>query len=98
MIAKEASTKVPVEYTNFVDEFFSDLASKLSEHTGINDHAIELVNDHLSHPQVLPSFLIGCWTDADLSINATKIVFNFEGVDGSGGHSGDFDVIFSVTY
>ena len=36
----------------------------LPEHTGINDHAIELVDDHPSHPQVLPSFLTGSRTDA----------------------------------
>ena len=32
------------EYINFADIFFPDLASKLPKHTGINDHAIELVN------------------------------------------------------
>ena len=37
-----APTKVPVEYANFA--FSLDLASKLHEHTGINNHAIELVN------------------------------------------------------
>ena len=42
LIAKETSTKVPVKYGNFA--FSPDLASKLPEHTGINDHAIELVD------------------------------------------------------
>ena len=51
-----ALTKVPVEYANFA--FSPDLASKLPEHTKINDHAIELVDDHPSHLQVLPSFPI----------------------------------------
>ena len=57
-----APTKVPVEYTDFA--FSPDLASELPEHTGINDHAIELVDDHPSHPQVLPSFLTGSRTNA----------------------------------
>ena len=43
LIAKEAPTKVPVEYANFADVFSPDL-SGLSEHTGINDRAIELVD------------------------------------------------------
>ena len=42
LIAEKAPTKVPVEYADFA--FSPDLASKLSEHTGINDHAIELVD------------------------------------------------------
>ena len=42
LIAKEASTKVPVKYANFA--FSPDLGSKLSEHTGINDYAIKLVD------------------------------------------------------
>ena len=45
LIAKEAPTKVPAEYSNFADVFSPDLASKLSEHIGINNHAIELVDD-----------------------------------------------------
>ena len=44
MIAKEAPTKVPAEYSDFADIFSPDLASELPEHTGINDHAIELVD------------------------------------------------------
>ena len=42
LIAKEAPTKVPAEYLDFADVFSPDLASKLPEHIGINDHAIEL--------------------------------------------------------
>ena len=42
LIAKEAPTKVPVEYANFA--FSPYLTSELSELTGINDHAIELVD------------------------------------------------------
>ena len=44
LIAKEAPTKVPAEYLDFADVFSPDLASELPKHTGINDHAIELVN------------------------------------------------------
>ena len=44
VIAEEAPTKVPVEYANFVDVFSPDLASKLPDHTRINDHSIELVD------------------------------------------------------
>ena len=43
LIAEEALTKVPVKYTDFANMFSLDLASKLPEHTGINNHAIELV-------------------------------------------------------
>ncbi len=43
--ADEAPTKVPSEYTDFVDVFLPKLAIELPEHTGINDHAIELVDD-----------------------------------------------------
>ena len=48
LIAKEASIKIPDKYIAFADVFFLDLAAKLSEHTGINDHAIELVDGQQS--------------------------------------------------
>ena len=44
LIAEGAPTKVPAEYADFADVFSLNLASKLPQHTGINDHAIELVN------------------------------------------------------
>ena len=44
MIVEKAPTKVPAEYLDFVDVFSPDLASELPEHTGINNHAIELVD------------------------------------------------------
>ena len=44
MIAKEASKKVSAKYLDFADVFSPDLASELSEYTGINNHAIKLVN------------------------------------------------------
>ena len=45
LIAEEAPIKVPAEYSDFEDVFSPDLASELLEHTGINDYAIELVDD-----------------------------------------------------
>ena len=44
LIAKKAFTKVSAEYLDFVDVFSPELASKLPEHTGINNHAIKLVD------------------------------------------------------
>ena len=44
LIAEEAPTKVPAEYSNFADVFSLDLVSELPEHTRINNHAIKLVN------------------------------------------------------
>ena len=41
----EAPTKILSEYADFADVFSPKLAAELSEHTGINDHAIELVDD-----------------------------------------------------
>ena len=45
LIAKEAPTKVSVEYVNFADVFSSDMAAKLPKHTRINDHAIVFVDN-----------------------------------------------------
>ena len=44
LIAEKASTKVSAEYSDFADVFSSDVASKLFEHTGINNYAKKLVN------------------------------------------------------
>ena len=44
LIAEEALMKIPDEYVDFANVLSPDLASELPEHTGINDHAIELVN------------------------------------------------------
>ncbi len=43
--ADEAPTEVPSEYADFADVFSPKLAVELPKHTGINDHAIELVDD-----------------------------------------------------
>ena len=53
LIAVEASTKVPAKYSDFTDVFSPDLASELPEHTGINNHAIELV-DKCQQPSYRP--------------------------------------------
>ena len=44
LIAEEASIKVFAKYLDFVNVFSPDLASKLLKHTGINNHAIKLIN------------------------------------------------------
>ena len=43
--ADEAPTKVPSEYADFADIFSLKLAVELPKHTGINNHAIKLVDD-----------------------------------------------------
>ena len=45
LIAKEALTKIPNKYINFAIVFFPNLASKLHEHTEINNYAIKLVDN-----------------------------------------------------
>ena len=44
LIAEKAFTKVPTEYSDITHVFSPDLAFKLPEHIGINNHAIELLN------------------------------------------------------
>ena len=51
VVKHKVGSIVPVKYTDFA--FSLDLTSKLPEHTGNNNHAIELVNDNLNHPQAL---------------------------------------------
>ena len=43
LIAEEAPTKVPAEYSDFADVFSPNLVSELPKYSKINDHAIELV-------------------------------------------------------
>ena len=45
LVANEAPTSIPTEYSDFADVFSPELASELPEYTGINDHAIKLVDD-----------------------------------------------------
>ena len=44
LIAKEAFTKISAKYLDFADIFSPNLAFELPKHTGINDHAIKLVD------------------------------------------------------
>ena len=44
-MANEAPISIFTEYSDFADVFSPELASKLPKHIGINDHAIELVDD-----------------------------------------------------
>ena len=44
LITEKAFIKIFAKYLNFADIFSSDLASKLLEHTGINNQAIKLVD------------------------------------------------------
>ncbi len=55
--ADEAPTEVPNEYADFADVFSPKLAVELSKHTGINDHAIELVDDR--QPPSGPIYSLG---------------------------------------
>ena len=57
LIAKEAPTTVPAEYSDFADVFSPDLASEFPEYTGINDHAIELVEGQ--QPPYGPIYSLG---------------------------------------
>ena len=57
LIAEEAFTKVSAEYSDFADVFSPDLASELPEHTGINNHAIELVEGQ--QPPYGPIYSLG---------------------------------------
>ncbi len=43
--ADEAPTKVPSKYADFANIFSPKLAAELTEHAGINNHAIKLVDD-----------------------------------------------------
>ncbi len=53
----EAPTKVLSEYAGFANFFSPKLAVKLPEYTGINDHAIELVDDW--QPSYGPIYSLG---------------------------------------
>ena len=57
LITEEASTKVSAKYLDFANVFFPDLASKLPEHTEINDHAIKLVDGQ--QPPYGPIYSLG---------------------------------------
>ena len=56
LLANEALTLISTEYSDFVDIFSLELASKLLEHTKINDHIIKLVDDWQSSYGPIYSF------------------------------------------
>ena len=45
LVANEAPTPIPIEYSDFVNVFSLKLTLELPEHIGINDYAIKLVDD-----------------------------------------------------
>ena len=55
--ANEASTTVPTKYSNYTDIFWSELAAELLEHTGINNHTIELEDS--KQPPYGPIYSLG---------------------------------------
>ena len=55
--ANKAPTTVPTKYSNYTDVFSSELAAKLPEHTGINNHAIELEDG--KQPSYGPIYSLG---------------------------------------
>ena len=46
LIAKKTPTKIPVKYSDFTNVFSPNLAFELPEHSGINNHSIELVDGY----------------------------------------------------
>ena len=56
-MVNEAPTYIPTEYSNFANVFSPELASKLLKHIGINDHAIELVDNW--QPPYSPIYSLG---------------------------------------
>ena len=57
LISKKALTKVSAEYSDFADIFSPNLATKLSKHTKINTHTIDLEND--KQPPYKPIYSLG---------------------------------------
>ena len=57
LIVEEAPTKVSAKYSDIADVFSLDLMFELPEHTGINNHAIELINGQ--EPPYGPIYSLG---------------------------------------
>ncbi len=55
--ADEASTEIPSKYADFADIFLPKLAAELPQHTGINNYAIELVDNQ--QPPYGPIYNLG---------------------------------------
>ena len=45
LVANEAPNSIFMEYSDFADIFFPELASELLKYTGINNCAIKLINE-----------------------------------------------------
>ena len=73
LVANEALTSIPTEYSDFADVFSLELASELLENTRINDHAIKLVDD-----QQLPYGLIYSLGPVELETLKTYIETNLK--------------------
>ena len=61
---------IPAEYSDYTDVFSSDSAAELPEHTGINDHPIDLVDD--KQPPYGPIYSLGLVVVASRSKSRQK--------------------------
>ena len=57
LLFDEAPTEVPVEYSDYSNVFLAENAAKLSENTGMNEHAIEL--EEGKEPLFGPIYILG---------------------------------------
>ena len=57
LVVNKVSTSIFIEYSNFTNVFFLELTLKFPEHTGINNHTIELVNNQ--QPFYRPIYNLG---------------------------------------
>ena len=57
LVANEAPTPISTEYSDFANVFSPELASKLPEHTRINNHAIKFVDNR--QPPYGPIYSLG---------------------------------------
>ena len=58
LIVEEVFIKIFAKYSDFINIFSPELAFELPKHTGINDHAIELV-DNCQQPPYRPIYSLG---------------------------------------
>ena len=57
MVANKASILIFIKYSNFIDIFSPELALALLEHSEINDHTIELIEEQ--QPPYGPIYSLG---------------------------------------
>ena len=70
-VLTSGETGIPAEYSDFSNVFSSDSAAELPEHTGINDHPINLLDD--KQPPYGPIYSLG---SVELEILKTYIKAN----------------------